>query len=254
MDIITIAPDKRLKHVIRQFWYANVSNPSNEIIKCKILADGAPGIIFQHCHGHSSTTEANTSYLPLSFAYGQSTSPCINYIVNRPFIFGVNFQPHAFKTLFSIDTSELTNTILDIADIFPSTFNDQLLHAPSPEAIIQLFSTRFFQKLTQQTPSNLIAESLHLIWQKVSEVNSKTLSSHVNISPRQFQRKFKAYVGTCPETYIRIVKFQQAIHLLRHRQYVKLSDIGYALNYADQSHFNREFKLFSGNTPSYNFV
>tara|TARA_R110002095_G_scaffold122285_1_gene106270 strand:- start:888 stop:1172 length:285 start_codon:yes stop_codon:yes gene_type:complete len=63
------------------------------------------------------------------------------------------------------------------------------------------------------------------------------------------QRKFKEYTGVCPETYIRIAKFQQAIHLLKNEQYHKLSDIGYRLNYADQSHFNREFKLFSNFTP-----
>ncbi|HAS40296.1 MAG TPA: hypothetical protein DCS93_07445 [Microscillaceae bacterium] len=244
-----IEPDKRLKTVVRQFWYLEGSSLGHNRLSCKILADGTPGIIFQHNREHSAVVNETNNYLPLAFAYGQSTQPCFNEIIGTPFIFGVNFQPNAFKALFAIDTSELTNAILEIEYLLGASFQEQLLEATHPSKVAQLFNEALLQKLVQFTPMQMMDESIRLILGKLPEIDPKKLASHFNISRRQFQRKFKAYVGVCPETYIRIVKFQHAINLLRQGRYQKLSDVGYMLNYADQSHFNREFKRFSGDTP-----
>lgn len=249
MAIITIEPRDELKHVIRQFWYTSLQSPSRSSDAFRILSDGAPGIIFQHCNGRSSVLSADGSPLPISFVYGQSTSPCINQIADDSFIFGVNFHPTAFKSLFSMDTSELTDSILDTEYLFPRQFNDQLLNTPDPKDVIQLFSERLSQQIVKYKQDKVIDTSISLIMQKTTEIDSEVLSSYFNISRRQFQRRFKEYAGVSPENYIRIIKFQKSIHLLQNKQYDKLSDIGYGLNYADQSHFGREFKLFSGYTP-----
>ena len=249
MAIVTIEPRDELKHVIRQFWYTTIESPSHSFDTFRILSDGAPGIIFQHYNGRSSVLSADGFPLPISFVYGQSTSPCINHIADDSFIFGVNFQPTAFKSLFSIDTSELTDSILDTEYLFPLQFKDQLLNASNPKDIIQLFSEHLSQQIVKYKQDKVIDTSISLIMQKTTEVDSTALSSYFNISRRQFQRRFKEYAGVSPENYIRIIKFQKSIHLLQDKQYEKLSDIGYGLNYADQSHFGREFKLFSGYTP-----
>ncbi|OJJ23119.1 hypothetical protein BKI52_01850 [marine bacterium AO1-C] len=243
-----IEPIPPLKSVVKQFWYTNIQASNGQGIKCKILADGAPGIIFQHEQGHSAVVNKTSIHLPVAFAYGQSTQPCLNEIIGRPFIFGVNFRPNAFKTLFSLDASELTNDIVDIEHLLGAEFCERLLEAASPQEVIQLFSKQFLQKALEQKQQMIVA-SIHLILQKTPEIDPKMLASHFHISRRQFQRKFKACIGVCPEMYIRIVKFQKSLHLISQGQYCKLSDIGYALNYADQSHFNREFKLFAGDTP-----
>lgn len=249
MNIVKVVPRDELKPVVKQFWYTTVQNPENSTETYRILADGAPGIIFQHYNGHSAVVGTEGLPLPISFFYGQSTGPCINHITGGSFIFGINFRPTAFKTLFSVDTSELTDTTLDIEYLFSGQFREQLINTFNPNSIISLFSEQLLQRLPQHKQQRMIDESISLIMQKTTEINSEALSSQYNISKRQFQRQFKAYAGVCPETYIRIVKFQRSIYLLRNRKYDKLSDIAYQLNYADQSHFNREFKLFLGCTP-----
>lgn len=249
MAIVTIEPRDELKLVVRQFWYTTIESSNESLETYRILADGAPGIIFQHSDGHSSILGADGLLLPLSFVYGQSTNPCINHITPNSFIFGVNLQPTAFKSLFSIHTSELTNSIVDTEHFFFRQFNNKLLNTPNSNAIIQLFSDHLLQQLTKYKQDRVIDKSISLIIQNTEAIDSKVLSSYFNVSRRQYQRRFKEYAGVSPETYIRIIKFQKSIHLLQNNQYNKLSDVGYGLNYADQSHFNREFKQFSGYTP-----
>lgn len=249
MSLVTIEPHWKLKQVVKQFWYTATQNPKGYAETYRILGDGAPGIIFQHNNGNSAVLGPDSLPLPISFAYGQSTQPCINHISGNSFVFGINFQPTAFKTLFGIDTSEITNAILDTENLFSPEFNDELLNTSTPQNIIRLFDKKLSELLFQERQNRIVDESVCLIKQNLTNIDTKVLSSCFNLSARQFQRKFKEYTGVCPETYIRISKFQRAISLLKNTQYSKLSDIAYELNYADQSHFNREFKLFSGYIP-----
>lgn len=250
MNIFKINPRKELRKIVSLYWYATTQHHSNEFTNTySIIADGAPGLIIQHFNGHSAVFDEDNSPLPVSFAYGHNINPCINRIKGSPFIFGVNFKPTIFRTLFDINTSALTNSILNTEYVFSKQFNDRLLNSSTPQKIIQLLNKKLTRYLANLKEDKILVKSIHLILQNTTDWNSANLSSYLNISRRHFQRKFKEHVGVTPETYVRIVKFQKSIHLLKYGHYEKLSDISYELNYADQSHFNREFKLFSGYTP-----
>ena len=249
MNLVTVKPQENLKQIVKEFWYTNIQMSNGQYETYQIIGDGTTGIIFQHFNGRSAVLNAEDSPLPISFAYGQNTQPCKNKIVANSFVFGINFQPTAFRTLFNIDTSEITNAVLDAEHLFSRQFNDQILNTTHPQKIIHLFEEKLSKILYGQKQNFIIDKCTQLIMHNVTDIEPKMLSSSFHLSTRQIQRKFKEYTGVCLQTYIRIAKFQRAVHLLRNKQYQKLSDIGYGLNYADQSHFNREFKLFSGYTP-----
>lgn len=253
MHLVKVKPREDLKQVIKYYWHTTTQK-SNKIKETyHIMGDGAPGIIFQHKNGRSAVLNSDGLPLPISFVYGQNTRLCENKVLENSFVFGINFQPTAFKLLFGINTSEITNVILDTEHFFSRQFNDQILNTSNPQSIIKLFEDQLAEKLNGQRQNHMIDESIHLIWNNLTDIQPKGLYSFFHLSPRQIQRKFKEYTGVSSETYIRIAKFQWAIHLMINRPCDKLSDIGYELNYADQSHFSREFKLFSGFTPK-NFI
>ncbi|MFB6453878.1 helix-turn-helix domain-containing protein [Chitinophaga sp. Hz27] len=250
MNIVTIEPPHYLKTVVKKCWYANIQHTEHQNKSYKILADGAPGIVFQHCNGESSLVNTDGYQFPISFVYGQKdNSPCVNSFQGNPFIFGVDLQPTALKKLFAINASAITNSIVESEHLFSKEFIDQLLHAPSPQQIAQLFHLQLCKKLLKSKQDKIIDHSIKLIFEDTKGANSHDLSTRFHISRRQYQRKFKEHLGVSPESYMRIIKFQKSLHLLKTKQYSKLSDIGFSLNYADQSHFVREFKLFSNCTP-----
>ncbi|MBV7533719.1 AraC family transcriptional regulator [Chitinophaga sp. sic0106] len=249
MEIISVAPHHTLSQVVKSFWYANIQDAGRNK-SFKILADGAMGIVFQHSNGSSSLTDANGNLFPISFAYGQKQdSPCINTFHGNSFVFGVNLQPTAFKKLFHINASTITNAIIETDTIFSKEFTDRLLYTTSPQQVIQLFSAQLQQKLRDAKHDRIIDLSVKMIFDDKKGMNPYEVSSNLNISRRQFQRKFKEHMGVCPETYLRIIRFQKSLHLLKTKSFNKLGDVGYHFNYADQSHFIREFKLFAGCTP-----
>lgn len=249
MNIKTLNPEPHLKNIVSRFWYIDLVNYQMDNQPVKILANGSPGIIMQHQNGNSTVRDLKGGLLPISFVYGQSITPCVNHISGNPFIFGVDFVPTAIKRVFGFDASILTDSIVSIEDLVGKSFADQLINIQSVESLINLFSKFLYQKINNRYKDAEIEKSIRLGFLPYPDINYNLFHNDLNISLRQFQRKFKFHVGLCHETYLRIIKFQKSIQLMHNYQFNKLGDIGHQLGYTDQSYFNREFKFFSGYTP-----
>jgi AraC-like DNA-binding protein len=94
-----------------------------------------------------------------------------------------------------------------------------------------------------------VEESLRLIDQWAGRITVKAVLEHLDISERQFERRFSETVGLSPLSYIRVRRFNEAMRLIKSGRYNTLTDVAYALNFHDQSHFIREVKAFTGVTP-----
>ena len=99
------------------------------------------------------------------------------------------------------------------------------------------------------THDRLIEESLHIIHNHVGCVTVRYLLECLNISERQFEKRFTQTVGLTPQFYIRVKRFAEAMRLMQTGRYQRLTDVAHALNYYDQSHFIKDIKAFSGATP-----
>jgi AraC-like DNA-binding protein len=87
------------------------------------------------------------------------------------------------------------------------------------------------------------------LWQAGRQLPLKKLQQTLNLSERSLQRKFEQCIGIPPRLFSKIAQFQAAMGQLRNGKFSRLSDIAYENGYADQSHFIRDFKKFTGLSP-----
>jgi AraC family transcriptional regulator len=81
-----------------------------------------------------------------------------------------------------------------------------------------------------------------------SELNLTTISHTVDLHPVYLSREFSRYFGVTMGDYIRKLKVENAVLLLREPT-LSLTEIGYQSGFADQSLFIRCFKSLFGSTP-----
>jgi AraC-like DNA-binding protein len=226
-------------------------------VAIKVAPSGLPGLVFQHDNGHPAleqivTSSGRNSYPTPFFLYGIGTeSTTMHYKAGSFTCIQVIFKPHALKTLFGINAARLCNGWTQLQEFGAGDLDDQLLDADNEQhclaLLISFLAARFKQASTRDL---LVEESLRFIHNNIGSLCVKDLLQHFSLSERQFERRFTQTVGISPRSYMRIKRFQAAIRLIKAEQFEKLTDIAYALNFSDQSHFIRDIKAFSGLTPS----
>ncbi|MCG8571285.1 MAG: helix-turn-helix domain-containing protein [Spirochaetes bacterium] len=70
------------------------------------------------------------------------------------------------------------------------------------------------------------------------------------IHKRTLERFFQKNIGTPPKAYAKIKRFQNIIRQLETKTFHTLTDLAYANHFYDQMHFIKDFKAFTGSTPT----
>ena len=96
------------------------------------------------------------------------------------------------------------------------------------------------------------SDELELI---VNELKANTLVEHQKIvqnyskTQKHLISQFKKYVGLTPKVLHRIFRFNDVLKQIHQNEKLDWSQIAYQFEYADQSHFIKEFNEFSGFNP-----
>ncbi len=75
------------------------------------------------------------------------------------------------------------------------------------------------------------------------------LAARAGLSPRYFSAKFKELVGASVQSYIIRMRIERAQHLLGHAG-MNVTEVAEALGYRDIFFFSRQFKQYTGKSPS----
>jgi AraC-like DNA-binding protein len=240
-----ISIPERLRPFVREILILDSSDLS-------FYADGCPGIIFQQTDSGLILNEDKK--LSPVFLYGQTVEPIRMATTGSLKMIVVCLHPHAVHPIFRLSAKEITDDCLDLSLLPPApgiNLTEQLRNTAGPEQQFRLLFDYMQQVITRNasTVDTGMAYAVTHIWQAGRELSLKKLQQTLNLSERTFQRKFEQYIGIPPRLFSKISQFQAALAQLRGRKFFKLSDIAYDNGYADQSHFIRGFKKFTGLSP-----
>ena len=248
----TIQIPAHLKAYIKHVWLLDGNSNANDARSFSIFADGCPGIIF---HQSSSGLFLNQQKkLSPVFLYGQTINPIQLNINEGAAMLVLNFYPHVVHELFRFSAKEVTDDCLDLR-LLPSVprinLTEQLWNTVSTERQLQLlfdYLHCLIEKNKTTTDKGIQFATSHIA-NAGGEVSLKELHRILNVTERTFERKFEQHVGISPKMFSKIAQFQASLVQMKNKKFFKLSDIAYDNGYADQSHFIRNFKKFTGLSP-----
>ncbi|MCF0074403.1 helix-turn-helix domain-containing protein [Dyadobacter sp. CY261] len=244
-----ILPPPHLRDYVRYYWALESTGQPDEQVHFVTIADGSPGIIFQQ--SVSTSFQEDKELAPI-FLYGQATAHTRIISPARFSTIGAYFYPHALKSIFGMDANELTNDCLDL-DLFLNgkRLMERLENAVDVETKAEIISDCLWEQISRNDHRLQAATryALQRIIQSQGGVSMKDLRQELQVSERTLERRFQEGIGLSPMLFARICRFQASLNQLRSQSYDKLSDIAFEQEYADQSHFIRNFKEFTGLTP-----
>ncbi|MGN7819198.1 helix-turn-helix domain-containing protein [Chitinophaga sp. 22536] len=227
MEMRSIPPDKSLADFVESFWMVrNDAAAAKEII---VLPDGRFDIIF-------SAVVNKDFHATLR---GLDTQPAHGTVPGNVVMFAVSFKLLAIEYLLDIKMAAVLNEGQRLPDGFwnigPHDLEDFDMFCKKISAIML--------GLVKPGIDNRKKELFDLIYASNGSLPVQELADRVAWSRRQINRYFNEQFGISLKTYCNIFRFKASL------QQIKEGRLFPELDFADQTHFIKEVKKFSGVSP-----
>lgn len=245
-------PSEKLKPYIKQYWAIENVLKSGEAYSQRIVPSGLPELILYLDHKPKSEKRAIEAHLLFN---GQHNDYYDLHISENLSIFSILFQPQGVRQFFNLPFQELTNRSvpLDFINVALSTeLQSRLSQELSFTMRVQIAEEVLCRQLTRSERGydfERLKHTVELIRNSRGLVEIEALSQQACLSRKQFERLFLDSIGMSPKQYLKIIRFQSAIHLNSQGKLLSMTHLAHESGYYDQSHFINDFKSLTGLTP-----
>jgi AraC-like DNA-binding protein len=255
MQYREIIPGNLLRQYVKCFYvYESDSSVSFEDV---VFPSGCMEIIFNLGSGNWQTDTGNGFITtPSVELWGQLVKPLPVRSVGKNTMLGIRFYPHAAACFLGGEVDQFNNQVVDWRDVCGENARElhtRLLEIPAWNARLALVEEFLLRQLSfagkKLERVGVMYEIMRDIKKEDFFENITSVASRYGISSRYLQKMFLQYTGLTPKLYTKINRFQNSLKLVVKKDR-SLTSIAYDCGYFDQSHFIREFKYFTGLTPS----
>jgi AraC-like DNA-binding protein len=215
-----------------------------------LFPNGYSGIFFNFGNPGSLVVRQKIQ-TPRVSIYGQIDRHFI--ITHTPgfYSIGVLFKPSALWKLLGFDMTEFANMAYDGALINKDLIelHSRMEEAPCIAARIALLDQFFMKAFAAADLSFSVSDHALRVMELHRNIPMEDLAREVGVSQRYLEKQFSKAVGLSPKTYSLIQRFKRIEHELRAAS-TNRRDLAFSNSYYDQNHFIKDFKRFTGLTPS----
>lgn len=245
-----IKPSPLLAPYVRYYWILRVCDVPE--VSERVIASGSINLIFHR--GGKMFSSADNDFQPRSFVSGLSTKYTDLSSLQAVDMIVVVFQPFGAGAFFKMPVNEFHEKSISINLIGDKSLvelEDKLFYQTDDRACIDLIEKFLINRLLSIKDYNYkrIVASINAI-NNDPVVSIKSLADISCLSYKQFNRIFTGYIGSNPKEFMRIVRFQRALFIMQHNDNISMTSLALECGYYDQSHLVKEFKSFSGYTPT----
>jgi AraC-like DNA-binding protein len=253
MELQTFAPSDMLKPYIKHYWIFTTDQAVNDAL----YPSGYLELAINISEGNVISV-LNERYInmPPVEVLGQLTSPGRIIASGGTTLLVTRFHPHATSLFFPNRISDFTNDSVDLLDVFKADAVDLHSRIMDQQTLLKKIGVLDAFLVAQLAKSKKTLAQLQLIASicDYARVNGditdmEQISAKYGFSERYIQKLFLDYIGVTPKRFFNIRRFNKSLELVRDATR-SLTSIAYECGYYDQAHFIKEFKTFTGLTPS----
>lgn len=248
-------PAATLSPYIEYYWFLQTGAQPTFELSVDVFVDARADLIFNFGDPYTRTRigEPPRSYFDSNLD-AQRSYPLKISQRGAMHVAGVRFHTAGLAPFVTPPVHRWNNRVVPIAEVFGAGVRsiEQDLRAAGNDLRAQTqILDAFFMGRLHPTPGY---QTLHRLKAEIESegglVRIDKLCELGSIAIRQLDRLFRDYMGFSPKNFSRIVRFQNALLLLKGDPGSTLADVAVRCGYYDQSHFVRECRTFAGVVPS----
>lgn len=248
MKLEEYLPTELLKPFIKTYRIVE----SEDEMTNRILPSTSLALAFRYKGQVSYISDSKQESLPASTISGLRKSVrLIHYLKDSATII-VLFEETGARAFFKEPLYELFEESISLDTFIKrheiEIIEEQLVKARNNIQRIAIIEQFLLSKLCSYTPDKLISAALEIIYSTKGAIKIKELADILYISNDAFEKRFRKVVGTSPKQFSSIVRLETIVR--QKKQAESLTDLAFNAGYYDQPHFSKDFKLFTGLTPT----
>ena len=247
MRVIDIAPSEALSTLVRSFTVVEATEETTRVL----LPD--TGVILGLRYAGSATQlENGTEHLlpDAAFTGIRHTVRRIRTSAGGGIVLAT-LREGAGARVLDAPLDELSGATVSLDDVLPRAevirVADQLASALGPVERVAVFE-RFLLALSRDREADpLVASAVRALRSARESARIGDLASTLGLSQDRLEKRFRRSVGTTPRQLATLLRLRRA--LASHRAGKSLSQASIESGYFDQSHFIRDFRAVTGESP-----
>ncbi|HKO80966.1 MAG TPA: helix-turn-helix domain-containing protein [Chitinophagaceae bacterium] len=247
----------RLKGFIEIIWLfeSAAKLPDNDLKL--IVPNGRPLLLVTHKNGASAMMggrQFTAAENKISIVGICDNPSIVDSLTNGPTSsIGMEFSPWGFYRFFNISPGELKNDLNFLADISgkeAAAMESSISGMTSPREKVDRIQLYLLSMLVKKPEDALFYYCIRQIEETKGDISISRLQEITGYSSRWLNLKFKEKLGISPKNFGSIIRFQHYYKsIILDAPTLKIRR-PYYHHYYDQSHFIKDFKRFTGMTPS----
>jgi len=249
-------PSPELVEYIQGYWHIKNGDKSECL---DLVPDGHPEVYFILKGGLSfQSTNGEMKSCPPFGMVGQLKGRFLSWVEPNTEVLYAKLYPWTPFPFFKIPFWELNDQMAEIDTAIPlgnegiHQLGRSVLSAENIQDSIGLLDSYFKEKLKRVNAENpFINYAIQKIYQTNGTISIDGLTQKIHASRRYVEKVFKKHIGMSPKQYARLIRVKKASLLLLEEGFKgNISQVAASLDYYDQSHFLKDFKIVVNRTPS----
>lgn len=252
-------PSRVLSPFVKQYWgLDDCLKPGEEHVQ-RIVPNGLMDLTF-YLGDKPQLINHSQQSLENAVLAGHSKRPHDLIVTGNMQLFAVSFNPLGASAFFDLPMNELFECIVPLRFILKEKIDrleDELSGTTDFTGKVGVVEDFLLKQLAEKGGcwrQKRMQESIALINESIGMVDVDALAASACLSRKQYERNFQEMVGASPKQFMRIVRFQYAIHYKSRYPQASLTGVACECGFFDQSHMISEFRDFSGLTPKQYFA
>lgn len=235
-------PGSRLAETVECFWTSTVVASAGEAgVGHRVLPDGCMDVLF----------DFGTPRRSHVVVIGTMTEAVLVRQSGAMDLLGVRFRPGGLAAFLACDAAELTNGRAELSAFWGGVATElweQLAESPPRERLRRLRA--FLEARVAGGGDPFVRHCVERIQTTRGELRLTEIERSTGLTLRQIERKFSRQLGISPKLFARVVRFGAVMDAAERSPAPDWGRIAAEFGFADQPHLVREFKAFSGLTPT----
>ncbi|UOU97684.1 helix-turn-helix transcriptional regulator [Chryseobacterium daecheongense] len=223
----------------------------DEQLQNRVLPNTSVALAFCFNGQNSYTENSSLNILPKTTVSGLRKSVrLINYSKKTSTLI-VLFKENSAAVFFKEPLYELFEKSISLDNIeHPNEIRmieEMLCEAKTDIRRIKIVEQFLIKKLNYTREDNIVSAAITKIRQSRGLIRIQDLALDLHMSNDAFEKRFRKVIGSSPKQFASITRMSSIIHRKSNERFL---DIAFEAGYYDQAHFNKDFKLFTGQTPT----